>query len=364
MVKKSLLVSPLVEMSSTIGFAVVILYGGLSVMKGTSSTGEFFLFITAALSTYKPMKSFGGLNVKFQNALACARRYFIIIDRNNYVLEKENPVKLDKVEGNINFDHVSFYYPHTDFNVDYINEKEGEEELNKKPALDDLNLNFKSGLSYALVGHSGSGKTTIFKLLLRFYDVTSGKISIDGYDIKDLSFRTLRNNISLVNQDVKLFDETIYNNIKYSRPNASREEIIKAAEMANVDEFVRDLENGYDTIVGPNGALLSGGQKQRISIARALLKNSPILLLDEATSALDPISEELIQNSLKLLMKGKTTIIIAHRLTTITNCDHIFVFENGRLMEEGNHGELIALGKVYKELCDKQFHAKSASDNN
>ncbi len=357
MVKRSLMVSPLMEMASTIGFAAVILYGGFSVVKGTSTAGEFFLFMAAALSAYKPMKSFGGLNVKFQNAIACARRFFIVIDKDNHIKEKENCINLKKVNGDISFDNVTFYYPYTDFSVEYILESNNQI-LDIKPALSKLNLNIKSGKSYALVGHSGSGKSTIFKLLLRFYDVTSGKILIDGNDIKDLSFKTLRDNISLVSQDVRLFDDTIYNNIKYSKENATKEEIEYAAKMANVEEFVKDMENGYDTKVGPNGSLLSGGQKQRISIARALLKNSPILLLDEATSALDPISEELIQNSLKILMKNKTTIIIAHRLSTITNCNHIFVFENGRLVEEGNHKELLSLNKVYKNLCDKQFNSK------
>ncbi len=356
-VKRSLLVSPLMEMASTIGFAAVILYGGLSVVREASTAGEFFLFMTAALSAYKPMKSFGGLNVKFQHALACAKRYFIIIDKDIHIKEKKDCITLEKVDGNISFNNVTFYYPYTDFSVDYVSEK-NEEELDIKPALSELNLDISAGKSYALVGHSGSGKSTIFKLLLRFYDVTSGKILIDGNDIRDLSFKTLRESISLVSQDVKLFDDTIYNNIKYSKENATKEEVEYAAKMANVEEFVQNMENGYDTKVGPNGSLLSGGQKQRISIARALLKNSPILLLDEATSALDPISEELIQNSLKNLMKNKTTIIIAHRLSTITNCDHIFVFENGKLVEEGNHQELLSLNKVYKKLCDKQFNSK------
>jgi ABC-type multidrug transport system fused ATPase/permease subunit len=190
---------------------------------------------------------------------------------------------------------------------------------------------------------------------LRFYDVTNGAITIDGIDIRDFGLQYLRQNISLVSQDVKLFDASILDNIRYTKPEATVEEVLEAAHMANVDEFVKNLTYQYDTLVGHDGVLLSGGQKQRISIARALLKNSPLLLLDEATSALDPVSEDLIQKSLEVLVKGKTTIIIAHRLSTIVNCDHIFVFENGQLMEEGNHRELVELGGVYRNFCDKQF---------
>jgi ABC-type multidrug transport system fused ATPase/permease subunit len=342
-------------MVGTIGFAAVVLYGGMSVIHGNSTAGDFFLFMTALFSSYKPAKSFSGVNIKLQNAIACARRYYIILDRENSVREAENPIVLDNVKGNIVFENVDFKYPVSNFSGDSVVENESEE-LESKYTLKNLNLNISSGKSYALVGHSGSGKTTIFKLLLRFYDVTDGRILIDGCDIKDLSFRSLRNNISLVGQDVKLFNSSIFENIRYANTDTSQSDVLRVAKMANVDEFVNNMTNGYSTMVGPDGVLLSGGQKQRISIARALLKNSPILLLDEATSALDPISEELIQNSLKILMKGKTTIIIAHRLSTIVNCDHIFVLENGKLKEEGSHKELIALDGVYKNLCNKQFH--------
>ena len=356
--KKSLVVSPMIEMMGTIGFALVIWYGGMSVIKGTSTAGEFFVFIAALMSVYKPFKSFTGINIKMQNAIACARRYFIVIDQENFVKEKENPINLTNIKGNIKFKDVSFSYPLNDFNSNVVNEKE-EVILSNKLALKNINLNITNGKSYALVGHSGSGKSTIFNLILRFYDVTGGKITIDDVDIRELSFKNLRDSISIVEQDVKLFNTSIFDNIKYAKTTATKEEIINVAKMANVDEFVSNLENGYDTIVGPNGALLSGGQKQRISIARAFLKNAPILLLDEATSALDPISESLIQESLKELMKDRTTIIIAHRLTTIMNCDHIFVLEDGELKEQGTHNELIAKNGVYKNLCDKQFNRKN-----
>lgn len=354
--KKSLIVSPMVEMVGIIGFGLVILYGGIMVIKGTSTAGDFFVFITALFSAYKPFKSFSGLNIKMQNAIACARRYYLVLDHKNFVEESKNAIYVDNIKGNIKFDNVTFYYPKNDFNVNSVLENE-QLTLCDKYALKDINLNIKYGGSYALVGHSGSGKSTIFNLLFRFYDVFSGSIYIDGINIKDLSFKTLRDNISMVEQEVKLFNTTIFENIRYAKSDATKEEIEYVSKMANVDEFVKNLPNGYDTIVGPNGSLLSGGQKQRISIARAFLKNSPILLLDEATSALDPISEELIQQSLKTLMKNKTTIIIAHRLTTVMNCDNIFVFENGQLVEEGNHNKLINLNGVYRKLCDKQFHS-------
>lgn len=358
--RKSLITSPMMEMTGTIALALVILYSGNSIINGTISTGDFFTFVTAMFSVYKPIKSFTGLNIKLQQAVVCAKRYFILLDQENTVKEIDNPIVLSDVKGNIKFNDVSFYYPHNDYLKNIITEKE-KIELEERPALSNINIEMKSGNSYALVGHSGSGKTTIFNLIMRFYDTTKGSILIDGIDIKNLSFKSLRDNISVVGQDVKLFNTTIFENIRYTKPKATIEEVINAAKMANVDEFARNMEKGYDTIIGHDGALLSGGQKQRISIARALLKNTPILLLDEATSALDPVSEDLIQKSLKILMEGKTTIIIAHRLPTIINCDNIFVLQCGNLVEEGNHNKLLALNGVYKDLCDKQFHT---NDNN
>lgn len=353
--RKSLITSPLMEMAGTIALALVILYSGNSIINGIISTGDFFTFVTAMFSVYKPIKSFTGLNVRLQQAIVCAKRYFILLDQENFIKEVDNPITLTNIKGNIKFDNVTFYYPHNDYLKNIITEKE-KIELEEKPALSNINIKMESGNSYALVGHSGSGKTTIFNLIMRFYDTTKGSIFIDGVNIKNLSFRSLRDSISVVGQDVKLFNTSIFENIKYTKPKATKEEVINAAKMANVDEFARNMEKGYETIIGHDGALLSGGQKQRISIARALLKNTPILLLDEATSALDPVSEDLIQKSLKILMKGKTTIIIAHRLSTIVNCDNIFVLQGGHLVEQGNHNKLLALDGVYKDLCDKQFH--------
>ncbi len=354
--KHSLLAAPILEFTSSFSFALVLLYGGFNVIRGTSTAGEFFTFLTAMLSAYKPAKSFSGLNVKMQSAMIAASRIYSIIDNKPTIQEKEDAITLTKVKGDIEFKNVSYYYKLFDSKKDVVDTRFT---LSKEAAVDNLNFVIKSGHSYALVGHSGSGKSTIFNLILRFFDPSYGCITLDGVNLRDLSFKTLRDNISLVSQDVKLFDASIYDNIRYAKQDATEEEIMLAAKMANVEEFAENMSGGYNSMIGPNGILLSGGQKQRISIARALLKNSPILLLDEATSALDPISEHLIQEALSKLMVNKTTIIIAHRLSTIINCDCIFVFEHGRLKEHGTHDELIHNNFIYKDLYDRQFNKKS-----
>lgn len=355
-IKRSMLTAPIMEFVSSIGFATVLLYGGYSVINETITAGSFFTFLTAMLSAYKPAKSFSGLNVKMQMALVSAKRLYQIIDDKPKIVESNNCVLLDKVKGDIEFRNVSYQYKvqqDTSFNV-----IDTDNAVVDVKAVDGLNMKMHSGKSYALVGHSGSGKSTIFNLLLRFYDPTEGDIYIDGINLKNLCFKTLRENVSLVSQNIKLFDTSIFENIKYAKQDASYEEVMNAAKMANVDEFISNMEHGYDSVIGPNGILLSGGQKQRISIARALLKDSPILLLDEATSALDPISERLIQDALNKLMINKTTIIIAHRLSTIVNCDCIFVFEKGKLIEYGDNDTLLSNNSVYKNLYDKQFGGK------
>ncbi|MDR2777150.1 MAG: ABC transporter ATP-binding protein/permease [Rickettsiales bacterium] len=357
--KKSLMVSPTMEMISVIAFALVILYSGTSIIDGKISAGDFFTFVTAMFSAYKPAKSLTNLNLEFQNALASAKRYFTILDQSNMVVESPSPILLENIRGDIKFNAVRFRYPNSSLVHGIYSAPDcSDDEIPEDYAIDNLDIAMSAGKSYALVGPSGSGKSTIFNLLLRFYDVTSGSIDIDGVNIMDLGFRNLRNSISMVSQDVRLFDISILENIRYTKKDATLEEVVNVARMANVDEFAGSMPNGYNTVVGHDGTLLSGGQKQRISIARALLKNTPILLLDEATSALDPISENLIQKSLKILMSGKTTVIIAHRLATIMNCDHIFVLEKGKLVEEGNHDGLIAMDGVYKSFCDKQFYSK------
>ena len=359
--RKSLLSEPMMEIVSTIGLGFVLIFGGWSVINERMTTGEFFAFIAALLSVYKPARAFSGINIKIQNAILLATRMYKLFDDANEVKEKENPINLQNITGDLEFKDVSFRYKeNSQKNVDIVDE---EVKLCDKMALTDINLTMKSGYSYALVGHSGSGKSTIFNLINRFYDPISGEVLLDGVNLKDLSFESLYKAISVVDQDVKLFNATILENIKYSRPDATDEEVIEAAKMANAHEFIETMEDGYNSIIGPNGTMLSGGQKQRISIARALLKNAPILLLDEPTSALDPVSENLIQDALQKLMKNKTTIIIAHRLSTIVNCDCIFVLENGKLVEQGNHEELIAKNGIYKGLCEKQFSARTQHIN-
>lgn len=359
--RKSLLADPLMELVSTLAFGLVIVYGGYSVINAKMTTGQFFTFIAALVSAYKPARAFSEIGPKIQNALLLTERAYKLFDDQNKIVEKENPTELENPKGNVKLSNVYFrYLENKNKQVDIV---DNNLEYCDKNAIENINLEMTKGHSYALVGHSGSGKSTIFSLISRFYDPTSGSVSIDDVNLKDLSFKSLHNAISIVDQDVKLFNTTILENIRYAKPDASEEEVIKVAKLANAHEFIETMENGYNSIIGPNGTMLSGGQKQRISIARALLKNSPILLLDEPTSALDPISEKLIQEALKVLMKDKTTIIIAHRLSTIINCDCIFVLENGKLVEKGTHEELIAKNGVYKDLCEKQFNAKTQHIN-
>jgi len=268
--------------------------------------------------------------------LSAAKRLLPIIDENNNDKNSDNHLKIN--EGNINFKDVSFKYSESLKNV-----------------LDKINLEFKSGQMTALVGHSGAGKSTILNFIPRFYEPLNGKIYVDNQPIEEHSISSLRENISLVSQDISLFDDTIKNNIRYSRLTASDEEIIEAAKLSNCDEFVMNMPNGYETMIGENGVRLSGGEKQRLSIARAILKKSKIMLLDEATSSLDAETEDKIQKAINYLTKNKTTIVIAHRLSTVLNSDKIYVIDSGNVVAEGNHNELLKTSSIYKNFYDKQL---------
>ena len=340
----SLIASPFVETLGGIGVAAVIWYGGMQVIEGTTTPGAFFSFFTAMLMAYRPLKSVSGMNSGVQLGLASLTRIYTMLDKKPEIVDKPNAIKIDikKVKGDINFDNVSFSY------------------IDDKLALDKINLSIPAGKTTALVGHSGGGKSTIMSMILRFYDPSSGSIKLDNHDIRDLTISSLRSSMSVVNQEVMLFDDTIIENIRYGKENATKEQIIEAAKMAEADQFIQELPDKYETKVGQNGIRLSGGQRQRIAIARAILYNSPILLLDEATSALDPISEKLIKDALAKLMKNKTSIVIAHRLSTVMHADKIVVISNGKIVEEGTHKTLLKKNGAYAKLYHKQFEASQS----
>lgn len=333
----SMISSPFVEVLGGIGVALVIWYGGHQVLVGKTTPGSFFSFFAAMMMAYRPLKSVSGMNSGIQMGLASAERFYAALDKKPTIADKPGAIEIKNVKGNIKFDNVLFRY------------------IPDKIALDAINLEIPSGKTIALVGHSGGGKSTIMNMILRFYDPESGSISLDGHNIKDLTIKSLRSSMSVVNQEVMLFDDTVIENIRYGKENASKEEIINAAKLAEADEFINQLPQGYDTMIGQNGIRLSGGQRQRIAIARAILYNAPILLLDEATSALDPISEHAIKKALNTLMKNRTTVVIAHRLSTIMHADRIYVISEGKVIESGKHQELIDQNGHYANLYSKQF---------
>jgi len=333
----SLISSPFVESLAGIGVAAVIWYGGMKVINGTTTTGAFFSFFAAMMMAYRPLKSVSGMNSGIQMGLAAATRFYRMIDEKQDIIDKSNAIAISDVKGNIKLEDVSFSY------------------IADKVTLNAVNIEVKSGQTVALVGHSGGGKSTIMSLVLRFYDPASGRVTLDGHDIRDLTLHSVRKSMSVVNQEVMLFDDTILENLRYGKEDATEEQIIAAAKMAEADEFISQLPQGYQTPIGQNGIRLSGGQRQRIAIARAILYDAPILLLDEATSALDPISERLIKNALFKLMKGRTSVVIAHRLSTVMHADKIFVISDGKVVESGNHKELLEKGGAYANLYSKQF---------
>jgi subfamily B ATP-binding cassette protein MsbA len=329
--------SPLMETLGGIAVAVVIVYGGYQVIGGVRSTGALFSFITALLLAYQPVKSLAGLNVNLQEGLAAAQRVFATLDIEPEIRDRPGAKPLTVHAGEIRFEDVHFGYG------------------GGRSALSGVDLLVPAGKTVALVGPSGAGKSTILNLIPRFYEVGAGRIAIDGVDIREATLASLRGSIALVSQEVSLFDDTVRANIAYGRFGASEDEIVAAAKAAAADGFIRALPQGYDTMVGEHGVKLSGGQRQRLSIARAMLKNAPILLLDEATSALDTESERQVQTALRELMRGRTTLVIAHRLSTVVDADIIYVVEHGRVTERGSHAELLARGGAYARLYALQF---------
>ncbi len=327
---------PLMELLGGLSVAVILWYGGHQVLKGVSTPGTFFSFLAALAMIYDPIKSLGSANSVLQQGVAAAVRIFNILDVTAEELDRPGAAVLPPVRDEIEFQHVGFSY-------------DGQAEV-----LTDINLTVRAGEILAIVGASGGGKTTLVNLLPRFFDVTQGRILFDGMDIRDVTLKSLRRRIGIVSQETILFNDTVRGNIAYGDHDRPEEEILAAAEAAHAMEFIKQLPEGLDTVIGESGNLLSGGQRQRISIARALLKDAPILVLDEATSALDTESEREVQKALENLMRGRTTFIIAHRLSTIKNADRIIVMQDGQIVEEGNHDDLLALHGVYEKLHNMQ----------
>jgi len=332
--------TPIMEILTGFIIAGFIYYSGYLVMEGKIGINNFFSFLAAMMLAYQPIRSLASINIVVNQGFAAAKRIFEIIDTKISIREDENSKNLTIKDASISFKNINFSYPSSD-----------------QHAVKNLNLVIKGGSTAALVGHSGAGKSTIFNLLPRFYDPQIGTILIDDQNIGKVSLQSLRKNISLVSQDITLFDDTVMANIAYANLNASKEEVMEAAKLAAAEDFVNNLPNKLETVIGENGVRLSGGQKQRLSIARALLKNSPIILLDEATSSLDAESENQVQRAISNLTKNKTTIIIAHRLSTIVKADTIFVLSNGEIAASGKHKELLNTSKIYKNLYDKQLEA-------
>jgi len=335
--------SPIMETLGGMSVAVVVVYGGSQVISGETTTGAFFSFMTALLMAYQPVKNLANLNTSLQEGLSAAQRVFAVLDTQPSILDKPDAQALAISGGAVRFDDVMFSY-------------DGD-----RPALDHLSLMVPAGQKVALVGSSGGGKSTILNLIPRFYDVSSGRVTIDGQDLRDVTISSLRANIALVSQEVSLFDDTVRANISFGRFAATDAEIEEAARNAAAHEFISRLPEGYDTVVGEHGVKLSGGQRQRLSIARAMLKNAPILLLDEATSALDTESERQVQSALEVLMQGRTTIVVAHRLSTIVDADLIHVIDHGRVVESGAHAELLAKNGIYARLHALQFAEEGTS---
>lgn len=330
--------SPIMEFLTGVMIAILIFVSAKLVLKNELEVGNFFSFLAAMMLAYQPVRSLATLNITIQQGITGAKKVLPIIDDIEEVREKANAIELVIKKGEIDFKNVNFAYP-----------------KNEEVILKNINLKMPGEKMSALVGLSGAGKSTIMNLIPRFYNIKSGDIKIDNQSIYDVSINSLRKNISLVSQDTTLFDESIFKNISYANSKASRLEVEQAAKYSFADEFIQKLPQKYETLIGENGVRLSGGEKQRISIARAILKKSSIILLDEATSSLDAETEDKIQKAINFLTSGKTTIVIAHRLSTVLNSDKIFVIENGQIAAEGTHEQLLVSSKAYKNFYDKQI---------
>ena len=328
---------PIMEIISAIAIAIVVFFAGYRSMQGAITLGEFVSFLAALMLAYQPVRALAGINVGIQEGITAAKRIYEIIDQKNEIYNDDNAPSLKLKNATLEFKNISFTYP------------------DGTHALKNLSAKIEGGRKVGLVGISGSGKTTFLNLIPRFFNLEHGTILIDDQNINSINLNSLRKEISIVSQDVILFDDTIRSNILYGNASASDDEIINACKFAAAQDFIEKLPNKYETIIGENGIKLSGGQKQRLSIARAILKDSPIILLDEATSSLDSESEAVIQKAIENLTKNKTTIIIAHRLSTIMNCDKILVFDSGQIVDEGSHEFLVKNSSIYKNLYEKQI---------
>jgi len=330
--------SPIMETLTGVMIAVLIYYSGKLALKDEIEIGNFFSFLAAMMLAYQPVRALSTLNMVLNQGLSAASRILPIIDNKNKITDSVDAKDISITNANIAFSGVNFKY-----------------NLNEKNVLKNINLKIAGGKMTSLVGHSGSGKSTILNLIPRFYDAQSGDIFIDNQSIYKIKLRSLRDKISLVSQDTTLFDDTIKNNIAYAKSDVTDEEIVTAAKFSYSHDFIDKLPNKYETIIGENGIRLSGGEKQRLSIARAMIKKSPIILLDEATSSLDAETESKIQDALKILTKDKTTIVIAHRLSTILNSDQIYIIDSGNVVANGKHDELLNNSDLYKNFYEKQI---------
>jgi subfamily B ATP-binding cassette protein MsbA len=333
---------PVIEIIGAAAGATIVAYGGYLIINDQITAGDFTSFVISFFLLNEPVKKLNGFNLKLQEGIAAVQRIFNILDVKDDIVISPDATKLTSFDREINLNIQAFHYPDQD-----------------EPAVKDFQLTLQKGEAVALVGSSGAGKTTIANLIPRFYDITRGEVHIDGHDLRDLDIASLRKLIAIVTQDTILFNDTIASNITYGQPDCSKERMYAAAQAANAHKFILEQSDGYETVIGEKGARLSGGQRQRLSIARALVKDAPILILDEATSALDSESEIEVQQAIEHLMENRTTIVIAHRLSTIRNADRICVMENGQIVEQGTHNELLSKEGRYQQLYEMQFQDQS-----